>query len=914
MRYFQKRKRCGKPQCRTCQQVGGHGPYWFVSQTVGGKTVEIYVGRHLPFEAQPVIGRTEQNPFVGREQELVSLTQALEAIETLDRRREDPRRRPPTCTHAVFITGELGIGKTRLAEEVAREAQRRRWSVIWVSAPQESRLYHLWSETLRAALRQGLWKRLGVLRRPERFAPLRFLLPDILDLWTEPDRPPEQLDLWESIRELLWTISEKTTLLLVFDDLHWADRKSCELLAYLIRHLHGMRILVLGLCCEQELSSDHPLLPSLTRHPPEQEIALFPLTSLSPEQIQELIPYVPVALARQIAYHTGGNPLFAEELASRSLVGDLADTSPATTLNELPETISAVLSLRLAHLSTECQRLLECGAVLGDGFSFEAVCAVGNEILHVDEETLIDLLEEAMQAGLLLEEGSGDAIVYHFWHPLLQTYLSTQLSAARRASLHRRSALALHTHAAGREADYAAQITRHLIQSGATPERIATFAEKAALHAYTLSAYSEAASFCQQALRSIRELPFASERQVWEAALLELLAESTRIQGDAGTARAYYEQAISFHQANHATAEMEAMLWIEIGLCWFDEGNVEQAHQCYLSEEACLQEANVQGGPAWARLHYERSYLAWREGKYQDARALALNALAIFEQQVVHATKPSFPTRLRRTLAGDPVDVGRVHALIGLIALVAGQPEETAAELLQARDIYEQYHQYRELAIVYCNLGDLYLRRGMYGQAERAFERTRELAQKMDYTALISFAAGNLGVVALRQGNWSVAMTYIQQALNGAEQCNDKATMSFWSSYAAQAAIAQGLRKEARAYVVRALIYARQCQVEPYLAIALVTAASFHLASFPRTEFFNTYSGSYKKARRILQRVLSLSRIEAETRIEAQLGLAHLDLLEGDRDASQMQAQIALNEAQKHGVEWVIPQVRELLS
>ncbi len=405
-------------------------------------------------------------------------------------------------------------------------------------------------------------------------------------------------------------------------------------------------------------------------------------------------------------------------------------------------------------------------------------------------------------------------------------------------------------------------------------------------------------------------MEMSAEQQEHEAVLLEMLAECTRIQGDAGGARAYYEQALTLHQALQATVEIQAMIWIEIGLCWFDEGDLAQAKQYYTRGEECLHEAGLETGFAWAKVRYEQGYAALCEGRYQEVQLLAQEALSIFSRGTENKDRlTSRMTRLQRTLAGDPVDKGRAHTLIGLIAIVTGQAAEALTELLKAYTIYQQHHQIRELAIVCGNLGDLYMRRAAYEQAQEALEEALYLADKMGYAALSNFTTGNLGVVALRQGNLERAEECFVQALNGSTQCNEKASMSFWASYVGEVAIAQGQIEKARRYVAQALVYARQCHFEPYLGKALVIAASLHLTSLLQSPS-NT---KHRKAPKVLQQALSLNGIEAETRIEARLVAARLAALEGDRAASQAQAHAALDEAQQCGVEWVIPLAREWL-
>ncbi len=877
--------------------MGGHGPYWFATQTMGGRTVEKYVGKRLPAETQGIIGRKEhdEDEFVGRQDEVERLMHNLAAINgtRYARKRNDGAR-----STACVLTGETGIGKTRLAEEVTRLARQQNWSVVWIGITREkSAAYHIWAEILRTALAQGLWKQRGVLRQQERYAPLRVLLPDIFERW--PPQNPEQLRLWECVHTLLSTICARTALLIVLDDLHWADDKSHELLAYLLRQIQDLRIFFLCSFCEQE----HPQAGTWLTKLQEQATTLLPLAPLSPRNIADIISHLPADLAKSIVLQARGNPLFAKELARSYAIRTARDATGTT--KTLPTTLSAVLAERLAPLTRQCQSILENGAVLGDGFSFAAIRAMS----HIrDEELLIDLLEEATQAEMLLEETDGTTVVYHFWHPLLQTYLYEQLSATRRINYHRRAAEALRHLAAGRDGRYAAQIIRHLTLSDADPEVLAHYTELAADHAYSLSAYQDAARFYQQVLRHVQTLATSPDQQEHEIRLLELLGECVLIQGEREAARAYYDKALRLHQqikqGFHTTAEVQAMLWVEIGLCWFHEGNLEQAAYHYERGETCLREADITDGFAWGRIRYEQSYQAMAAGRYEEAYTLAHEALTLFETiNKRTSAPPSRPTiRWRRTLVGDPVDGGRVHSLLGVICNFAGRSEEALTEHLKAYTIFMQHHQIRELAIVCCNIGDIYLRHGAYEQASEALEQTRDLAQRTGERPLLGFAIGNLGIIALRQEDLATAESKLTQAIQEAEQCNDRVSMSYWEAYAGRVALARNNLKQARRLVAQALISARGCQLAPYLATALVSAAYVYLVA-PDT---------YQKAYQAIQRVLGLAGIEAETRIEAQLLSAQWAALAGDPEQAGRQAQVVIEEAVRYGVEWLVPFARRL--
>ena len=278
---------------------------------------------------------------------------------------------------------------------------------------------------------------------------LSTLLPELRDILPQSGRtyqhlPPEQerLHLWEATSGLLSTLSKTTPLLLVLDDLHWTDGSSRELLAYITRHIQGERILLLGTCRDVELSPNHGLRSLIADLRREQAIITMAVQPLTQSQIGTLVAHLPQNIVHSIQTQAAGNPFFAEELArvsenarsiptytenyrrgafsqtlARSEEGEYPKVSPSSTL---PEGIAAVLERRLGRLSSECQVLLSKAAVLGGSFEFGQLLSMANE--H-QEDTILDLLEEALHAGLLTEEGCGSRITYHLWHPLIVSHL-----------------------------------------------------------------------------------------------------------------------------------------------------------------------------------------------------------------------------------------------------------------------------------------------------------------------------------------------------------------------------------------------------------------------------------------------------------------------------------------------------------
>lgn len=940
--------------------------------------------RETPPPTQGQVGRSHQSPFVGRTEELSVMRNMLHALEyTNEQTNLTITTMPPLpfgiATHSplLLLKGETGIGKTRLAEELSREAIQRGWSVAWSRCyEQESDIpYHLWIEVLRKALvvtygshmlqlhHNATRMTLNATFGSRTIQHLSTLLPELHQVLPENVTLPslltaqEQLHLWEATRSFLSTLSLKSPLLIVLDDIQWADGSSLELLAYLTRRLHaqsGQRILLLGTCRDTELEPTHPLRTLLVDLQREQAILTLNVRPLTNAQIGTLIAPLPEPIVQHIQQQAAGNPFFAEELARYSY----ATLSEESTWKEqqsntganmplLPETITAALERRLNNLSIACQRLLGKAAVLGGSFEFETlrIMEYGNTPQQ-DDDTLLDLLDEALQAGVLTEENSDQTIVYHFWHPMIVSHLYKQLSAARRSQLHRRAAEALQQLYQDEGAEGAAAITQHLLKGGGSLQQIAFYAEIAGNRAYALSAYPEARHHYLLAIAHIESMrnegytnttpptPSIEHDALHLAFLHERVGECMLVQGHYEDAYSHYEQVLSIRsrqtfasqEEQQREAQLQALLWYEMGRASGYLINYERDRECNQRGEQVLREAGITKGVAWACLRLQYANICLDEGNFAEAREAAMEALHLFEATLQEHDRPlppadmSYSTRTLRTIEGDRSELGKIYEVLGIIAGITGHIAESLSHLHTALSIFEQHNNIRAMANVCNNIGTAHLAKAAYTEAEGYFRRSLQLAERVGDFPLVSTVCVNLGEMAANTGNLLEAEEWYRRSLKLAEQVNLRSDIIYINNILATNLQEQGNLTGAYKAVRRSLMLGREIGNSTVIGPALIMLAHLRLimaeelqAKVHTQPQDTTISRRLRRTQYTLQQALALQGLPAEDITKGRLAQATLFLMQGNSATAETIARETLALAQQQEQTYFIPRAQCLL-
>jgi DNA-binding CsgD family transcriptional regulator len=407
---------------------------------------------------------SRQSDLIGRQPELAVLTAALDDAKAGRGR-------------LVMLAGEPGIGKTRLVQELATLAKASGVQVLWgwcyegEGAPS----YWPWVDSLRTYIRStepGLLKtQLG-----NGAATIGEMVPDVLAILdgipAAPTMEPDQarFRLFDAITRFLKTASEDTPLLLVIDDLQWADQPSLVLLEFLAQQLDGSRILVAGTYRDTEAPPESPLGVSLARLARMASFQRLPITGLPSEDVGGFVQgetgiTPPEQLLSFIHSHTDGNPFFLGEvvryLAEQGRLDEASENSSGSEDLGVPQGIRDVIGQRLLRLSGPCNLALTTASIIGREFEFDLLAALTES---ANREELLDLLEEAISARII-EDLPGDAIRYQFRHTLVRQTLNEGISAGRKVQLHARIGEALETAYGENPGDHAAELAHHFTQA-----------------------------------------------------------------------------------------------------------------------------------------------------------------------------------------------------------------------------------------------------------------------------------------------------------------------------------------------------------------------------------------------------------------------------------------------------------------
>jgi tetratricopeptide (TPR) repeat protein len=439
------------------------------------------------------------------------------------------------------LSGEAGIGKTTLARQLSTLAEQRGIPAVWgVGAGAEAaRPYWHWIQLVRAiaARREGpeVFQALGAAA-----AWLYTIVPDLeLGGGREPSGPPSHIGaeegrfhLYDALLRLLEIAAERSGLVVVLDDLHFADEASLLAFSYISRAVADKRILIVGTHRDLELEeSRREAAPFSELVRPTLGIVLKGLPAADVRRMIESrrdLP-APEGLVDRIHQLTGGNPLFVSELLSLiEAEQGLSDSGVAAGAMPLPAGVRDAITARLAMLSPEGREMLAVASVIGQQFRAGTLAAAAG----TPAVELLELLDEAVRLRLV-RPTTQYADGYGFHHGLIQATLYDAIGRGRRLALHAAVARALEEDPAVAAGEGLAEIAHHYLEAAPVhdPQRAIAYAQRAGDRAMATFAYDEAVGMYRGALG----VTGLTEAQRGE--LLQALGEAQMRVGDTDAAR-----------------------------------------------------------------------------------------------------------------------------------------------------------------------------------------------------------------------------------------------------------------------------------------------------------------------------------------------------------------------------------------
>jgi DNA-binding SARP family transcriptional activator len=621
----------------------------------------------------------------------------------------------------ILISGEPGIGKSRLMHTFSSRHQAQAFSLIGGANPGiQSIPYYPITQAIRTAFEVGppaLSVDLTWLSEASR------LLPELGDM--VPDLPPPMpLDsveasphLFEALQRLTMDlIPDKGALIICFDDLHWADGLTLEWLEYMGPWIRSNRLFVIGTYLEGERHALHALRHNLDRQGLLEEIDL---PGLDIDGIHQILQHVCAGgtnntlLTQRLKDVTGGNPFFLVE----TLIGFLEVGYPLEKISDvenlpLPETLRKAVRARLNHLTPMSRQVLEAGAVLGGTFNFEIV----RETAGRGAMATVESLDELVTRRLLVDMNTG----YRFNHELIQSIIYRDLSYWRRRLLHQRAGETLEKH---HSVDWVT-LARHFEQAESYG-KAGKYTLQVGKSTKGIFAYKEAHQHFNHALDLLeREMALIEEP--------EAITENRRLRIQALAERGWVFRLLGDMEGYEKDLKEEVRLAAQLG----DSGTL-------------------------AHLRWREAFLHRWFCRYPQAFKAADEGVRLSQE------------------IGDTCLEAKCLREAGMVRRVTGDLKQARRDLERAFRLFEEVE---DVVFQIHSLSNLSTLHNILGEHQRAMELGRKslaLSNRPEMYYQRRLPLGDIGAAAIGLGDWEMARSYLNESLSIARQITDR-TQEIW--------------------------------------------------------------------------------------------------------------------------------------
>ena len=689
--------------------------------------------------------RTLAAPLIGRDAEVDRLNQAL-------------AKACASHGHVVTVLGEAGIGKTRLITALQEATARRGAQALVGQSHETERLlaFGPWVHAIREAgiLGSRALEGLGA----GWIADLSYLFPELRQPeWPLPSEPIEALRLFDAMTELVKSLAARRPLVLVLEDLHWADEMSVRLFAFLGRRLGGRRILLVGTAREEELDRASPVRRMLAELSQEERLVRLALDPLSREHTRVLVRSLAgeshadesslTRLEDRVWALSEGNPFVIVES-----LREVLETAPRTSRPDLPTLPAKVRELilgRFERLSDAGQHLLATAAVIGRDFEFRLLQRA-TDLGEVDAASAIEAL---VRTHMLHSVGER----FDFTHDRLREVAYGRLLPTRCRMLHARVVAALEdmygvpdavaTVLPVRFSEHIEQLAYHAVR-GELPEKAVPYLRQAGLRAAARSAPQDARAWFEQALALIETLPespstleHAFDIRVELRPVLTQLGELRQILERMREAEALAELLNDDRRRGQVCAyAMDAHIWL---------GELDEARRCGTKALAIARVLGDLDLRILTTTYLEQVH--YRLAEYERGVELANDNLAALPANRIY-------DKFGRNA---PASVfSRNHLVVSLTHL--GRFSEAAEYAAEAIRIAEPTHHAYTLVVAHISALSLHASRGDWTKAHVASEHIIAVLRKGNVVLFLPRAIAFSAWILAQLGETSAALSRLQ--------------------------------------------------------------------------------------------------------------------------------------------------------
>ena len=799
--------------------------------------------------------------FVGREPELKQLQSAFDGAMS----GQGALR---------VVTGEPGIGKTALCEQLATYVTLRGGRTLvghCYEAGSLSLPYLAFVEALRSYVlsreAKDLREELG-----SGAADVARIISEIrerLKIKLRPQKDPEEerYRLLQAVTGFLSNAANVQPMMVVLEDLHDADKGTLEMLTHVSRNLTGARLLMVGTYRDVEVDRSHPLSAALAELRRVSTYGRVLLRGLNADEVRRMLESitresVPWGLAEAVHRQTEGNPLFVQEvvryLVEEGLIarkeGRWRLTKDTPLEMSIPEGLRDVIGKRLSLLSLECNQLLAVASVIGREFALETL----NAVAGINEDVFVNALKEAVRLSVLEEHSQRGVVRYRFTHAFFRQTLYEEMIAPQRLKLHQQVARSLETLYAKRLEEHATELAEHFSHSTdpADLAKAVSYSEMAAKRAMDVYAYSEAVRLLEQALK-VQEV-LDPEDKAQRCDLLLALGDALLLAGE-----------------HRRVLDAEAPAALSLAEAIADDRRASQA--CMLAMAGLV----AYGMALMASP--EAAQWAARADRYAEPntvdRAWADAMLGFVKRSRENSSSEgvvliSRALDLARRL-GDP-DTYWWLAALWLLSVEAPQHDEKRLRL--AEELAEQSRHGVSLYMIPWSLWGMvqtFLEFGQRRRAEDIMAEMRTLAERSGQPNLLIMSMLNDAIIAIWDGRLEEAVAIRRRMLARAEELGMFEFAAYWAGWILPARVYLG---DAGRVLESALRGGRGLP-ENAGAVSMILFCLAHL-------------GRYTEVAEMLERMVmarpGIGSAEDETTVWLDSGLLEAAVLAGHRQAAEL--------------------------